>query len=77
MLKILSQVCCVVYALGVCGRATAGRSGMRRPPFIDPNDTSKGLFDSCYNYKDGDMVIIFDNAQVFPEYVIYYKLAEE
>jgi len=73
-LKASSGVCCAIYTLGVCGRATKGQPGYRRPPFIDPKDWSKGLFDSCYDRKNGDMVVIFENSQVYPEYIVYFKL---
>lgn len=60
---------CVVYSRGVCGRATQGYKGLRRPPLIDPRDPSTGFYDSCYNDAK-NMTIIFDNSQVYPQYIV-------
>ena len=61
--------------LGECGR---GQPGLRRPPAIGG---SGRLNDSVSNNPDtvddcasqGSMYGVFDNAQVYPEYVIEYK----
>merc|ERR1719228_920492 len=62
----------VVYTRAVCGRSTPGRGGLKRPPYIDSNDMNKGLYDSCVGGEDGSSFVIFDNPQVYPEYVLYY-----
>ena len=71
-LFLFKQSGCVMYSRGVCGRATQGHEGLRRPPLIDPRDPSTGFYDSCYNdFKD--MTIIFDNSQVYPEYIVDFN----
>jgi len=62
---------CVLYSRGVCGRATQGYRGLRRPPSIDPRDPTSGFYDSCFN-DARDMTIIFDNSQVYPDYIVYF-----
>ena len=70
----LKMLVCRVL-LGECGR---GQPGLRRPPAIGG---SGRLNDSVSNNPDtvddcasqGSMYGVFDNAQVYPEYVIEYK----
>jgi len=62
----------VIYTRAICGRSTPGRGGLKRPPYIDPNDINKGLYDSCVGGQDGSSFVIFDNSQVYPEYVLFY-----
>jgi len=52
-----------------------GKKGLNRPPFIDPNDESKGLYESCTN-ETKDMFIFFENSQIYPEYIIYYTTVD-
>lgn len=61
------------------GHCTLGTSGLRRPPLKHANSTE--LYDSvsnspanAQNYESrGFMFGVFDNAQVYPEYVIEYR----
>ena len=62
----------MIYTRTVCGKSTVGRQGLTRPPPIDPNDIHKGLYNSCTN-SDQDMFIIFENSQVYPEYIVYFE----
>ena len=60
-----------MYSRGVCGRSTQGYEGLRRPPLIDATDPTRGFYDSCFN-NARDMTIIFDNSQVYPDYIVYF-----
>lgn len=74
------------YKMLVCrvllGKCTRGVSGLRRPPPLSPGSTE--LYDSVSdgppqssNYASrGCMFGVFDNAQVYPEYVIHYTAPE-
>ena len=62
----------IIYSRAICGRSTPGRGGLKRPPYIDPKDINKGLYDSCVGGQDGSSFVIFDNSQVYPEYVLFY-----
>ena len=68
---LFKQSGCVMYSRGVCGCATQGYAGLRRPPLIDPRDPSRGFYDCCFN-NVRDMTIIFDNSQVYPEYIVNF-----
>ena len=70
--SILIQGGYVIYTRAICGRSTPGRGGLKRPPYIDPKDINKGLYDSCVGGQDGSSFVIFDNSQVYPEYVLFY-----
>lgn len=70
--QVVNQGGYVIYTLAICGRSTPGRGGLKRPPYIDPKDINKGLYDSCVGGQDGSSFVIFDNSQVYPEYVLYY-----
>ena len=60
------------------GDCAPGTGGLRRPP---PKPTGSDLFDSVSNNPSeapnymsrGVMFGVFDNAQVYPEYVIHYR----
>ncbi|XP_033102427.1 uncharacterized protein LOC117105410 [Anneissia japonica] len=55
------------------GRYTFGTKDMRRPPYVDPLDKTKGMYDSCVdNASDPNIFVIFDTQQVYPEYLITY-----
>lgn len=66
---------CVIYARAVCGKSTIGNGSLKRPPPIDQKDQSKGLFNSCTNY-DGDMFVIFERSQTYPEYIVNFELTD-
>ncbi|KAJ8600585.1 hypothetical protein CTAYLR_008174 [Chrysophaeum taylorii] len=74
---LLKMLVCRVL-LGLC---TTGQAGLRRPP-KKPESTTE-LYDSvsnapreATNYNSaGYMFGVFDNAQVYPEYVIEYRRA--
>ena len=63
---------CIILSRAICGRSTQGNEELCRPPYIDPNDPSKGFFDSCTNQAK-DIFVIFDNAQIYPEYLIEFE----
>jgi len=66
------KVGCMIYSRVVCGLSAPGKQGYTRPPPKDPKDPSKGLYNSCSNSSE-DIFVIFDNAQAYPEYIIYYE----
>ncbi|XP_033112424.1 uncharacterized protein LOC117113242 [Anneissia japonica] len=58
------------------GRYTRGTQGIRRPPYKDPENKSRGMYDSCVdNTSDPNIFVLFDNHQVYPEYLITYSTA--
>ncbi|XP_033104169.1 protein mono-ADP-ribosyltransferase PARP12-like [Anneissia japonica] len=55
------------------GSYTTGTRDMRRPPYKNPSDKTKGMYDSCVdNASNPSIFVLFDNHQVYPEYVITY-----
>ncbi|XP_071944895.1 protein mono-ADP-ribosyltransferase PARP12-like [Antedon mediterranea] len=53
------------------GSYTVGTKEMHRPPFKDPADKSKGMYDSCVDdVANPSIFVVFDNHQVYPEYLI-------
>ncbi|XP_033118648.1 uncharacterized protein LOC117118237, partial [Anneissia japonica] len=56
------------------GSYTNGTRDMRRPPYKNSSDKTKGMYDSCVdNTSNPSIFVVFDNHQVYPEYVITYS----
>ncbi|XP_033117538.1 uncharacterized protein LOC117117363 [Anneissia japonica] len=56
------------------GRYTRGTQGIRRPPYKDPENKSRGMYNSCVdNTSDPNIFVLFNNDQVYPEYLITYS----
>ncbi|XP_033095938.1 protein mono-ADP-ribosyltransferase PARP12-like [Anneissia japonica] len=56
------------------GSYTTGTRDMRRPPYKNSSDKTKGMYDSCVdNTSNPSIFVVFDNHQVYPEYVITYS----
>ena len=55
------------------GKYTLGNTQYRRPPPIDPFDAYGKAYDSCVNcVKEPTIFVIFDSAQIYPEYLVEY-----
>ena len=55
------------------GKFCQGESGMKRPPYIDPDDFRKGQYDSVVNNTASPTIFcVFDKNQYYPEYVVEY-----
>ncbi|KAL3862314.1 hypothetical protein ACJMK2_008292 [Sinanodonta woodiana] len=67
---------CIVFLVRVmAGDYTLGDKTYTRPPLKDPKDPCSDLYDSCVdNVKNPEIFVIFDNYQVYPEYVIKYNM---
>ncbi|KAK3600069.1 hypothetical protein CHS0354_009688 [Potamilus streckersoni] len=58
----------------LAGDYTTGDRNYRRPPLKDPDNPHGDLYDSCVdNVKNPNIFVIFDNCQVYPEYIIKYS----
>ncbi|XP_072047675.1 protein mono-ADP-ribosyltransferase PARP12-like [Amphiura filiformis] len=58
------------------GSFTQGNSTLRRPPPKDPSKPHHALYDSCVdNETDPNIFVVFENNQVYPEYIIKYHCA--
>uniref|UniRef100_A0A8C2FAL3 TCDD-inducible poly(ADP-ribose) polymerase n=1 Tax=Cyprinus carpio TaxID=7962 RepID=A0A8C2FAL3_CYPCA len=56
------------------GKFTVGNPSMRRPPPLNPRDTSSDLFDSCVdNWMDPQIFVIFSDDQSYPYFIIQYE----
>jgi len=63
------------YARVLVGKSTIGKSDLQRPPPVDPSRPHGALFDSCINSSSSPtIVVIFDNDQCYPEFLIEYEL---
>ncbi|XP_033107607.1 protein mono-ADP-ribosyltransferase PARP11-like [Anneissia japonica] len=61
-------------ARALVGVYTLGTRDMRRPPYKDLLDRTKGMYDTCVdNISNPNIFVIFDNHQVYPEYLITYS----
>ncbi|XP_033113107.1 uncharacterized protein LOC117113785 isoform X1 [Anneissia japonica] len=59
------------------GRYILGTEDMRRPPYVDQSDKTKGMYDSCVdNASKPNIFVIFDNQQIYPEYLITYSIQQ-
>ena len=61
----------------LAGSYTEGKSSYQRPPSkIDPGNPASDLYDSCVDkVSDLSIFVIFQNDQLYPEYVIEYSTA--
>ena len=61
----------------LAGSYTEGKSSYQRPPSkIDPGNPASDLYDSCVDkVSDPSIFVIFQNDQLYPEYVIEYSTA--
>ncbi|XP_054884345.1 protein mono-ADP-ribosyltransferase TIPARP [Poeciliopsis prolifica] len=65
---------CMFLAKVLTGRFTVGNSSMRRPPPINPRDSSSDLYDSCVdNWVDPQIYVIFNDDQSYPYFIIHYE----
>ena len=56
------------------GSYTRGNSEFRRPPPKDPRNPLENFYDSCVDDPNNPrLFVIFENNQVYPEYVITYR----
>ncbi len=55
------------------GRLTAGRVGLRRPPF-GADAVQQMNKPNLLPFAKDDIFAVFDNSQAYPEYVIHFKL---
>lgn len=56
------------------GKSALGTSELQRPPPVDPSRPHGSLYDSCVNNTSKpDIVVIFDNDQCYPEFLIEYE----
>ncbi|ESO85814.1 hypothetical protein LOTGIDRAFT_167793 [Lottia gigantea] len=57
----------------VVGDYTVGCEGYLRPPLKNPYDRSSALYDACVdNMKSPSMFVLFNNRQVYPEYLVRF-----
>ena len=60
------------------GSFIKGEPEYRRPPSKDPSNPSSDLYNSCVDDERNPAIfVIFDSAQVYPEYVIKYSTLEQ
>ena len=65
----------VFIAQVLVGTTTTGHSSYTRPPPKDQRSPLGDLYDSCVNdMHDSQIFVIFKTMQVYPEYLIKYKL---
>jgi poly [ADP-ribose] polymerase 7/11/12/13 len=56
------------------GAYVRGSSEYKRPPHKDEDNPCSELYDSCVdNETNPQIFIIFDNNQIYPEYLIRYE----
>ena len=58
------------------GRYTNGNSGMKACPAIDPKKPSEKYDSLCDDSRNPSMFITFNDAQAYPSYLVYFKLAK-
>jgi len=62
------------FARALVGKSTRGTKDLQRPPPIDPSRPHGALFDSCVDRTSKPtIVVIFDNDQCYPEFLIEYE----
>lgn len=58
----------------LCGKWITGNGTFKRPPPIDPKDSSSDLYDCCVDNVDNPKIFcVFDQNQYYPSYLIKYK----
>ena len=58
----------------LCGKWITGNGTFKRPPPIDPRDSSSDLYDCCVDNVDNPKIFcVFDQNQYYPSYLIRYK----
>lgn len=58
----------------LCGKWITGNGTFKRPPPIDPEDSSSDLYDCCVDNVDNPKIFcVFDQNQYYPSYLIKYK----
>uniref|UniRef100_A0AAJ7TJQ5 Poly [ADP-ribose] polymerase n=2 Tax=Petromyzon marinus TaxID=7757 RepID=A0AAJ7TJQ5_PETMA len=66
---------CVFIAKVLAGRHAVGRTGLRRPPALCPDDLASDLYDSCVdNAGKPSIFAIFDSDQCYPYFLIRYRV---
>lgn len=66
------------YARALVGKSAPGTRDLQRPPPIDPSRPHGALFDSCVDHTSNPtIVVIFDNDQCYPEFLIEYESYEK
>ena len=60
----------------LAGSYTEGKSRYQRPPSKNPGNPASDLYDSCVDkMSDPSIFVIFQNDQLYPEYIIEYSTA--
>ena len=60
----------------LAGSYTEGKSSYQRPPSKNPGNPASDLYDSCVdNMSSPSIFVIFQNDQLYPEYIIEYSTA--
>ena len=60
----------------LAGSYTEGKSSYQRPPSKNPGNPASDLYDSCVDkMSDPSIFVIFQNDQLYPEYIIEYSTA--
>ena len=61
----------------LAGSYTEGKSSYQRPPSKNPGNPASDLYDSCVDkMSDPSIFVIFQNDQLYPEYIIEYSTAQ-
>ena len=61
----------------LAGSYTEGKSSYQRPPSKNPGNPASDLYDSCVdNMSSPSIFVIFQNDQLYPEYIIEYSTAQ-
>ena len=61
----------------LAGSYTEGKSSYQRPPLKNPGNPASDLYDSCVDkVSDPSIFVIFQNDQLYPEYIIEYSTAQ-
>uniref|UniRef100_A0A6I8Q751 Uncharacterized protein n=2 Tax=Xenopus tropicalis TaxID=8364 RepID=A0A6I8Q751_XENTR len=60
------------------GRPALGKTALRRPPPLFPEDPASPLYDSCVSKTNRpDIFVVFDNDQSYPYFLIKYQKIPE
>lgn len=72
--KSLDGVHYMFLAKVLTGKYTVGNPSMRRPPPLNPLDTTSDLFDSCVDsFFEPQIFVIFNDDQSYPYFIIQYE----
>ena len=66
------------FARVLVGKSARGMPELQRPPPVDPARPHGSLYDSCVNSTSNPtIIVIFDNDQCYPEFLIEYESWEK